>query len=478
MRVALLSVWFFFLLPSLLLPANETKASPSPPPPPYSQSARAKFQAKFTSTCSKYPFVAQFADMMQRPRDRYVIYVFHEAGNGNGGLGDRLGGMITALAFALRFDRQFLVLGDGPFTQAFAPYNSNATAAALNTWASWDWAGWQSDFTANMTYNRHCVNPKPRGTVCALDHDQPFKVVKFRGNRAYLCRWAVKPSLGLQPSLLARLGVSASTDLYEVAGCMLRLAMWPTELLWRTLDVMLAEQLASTSFPATAAPAAQVGFHFRCGDSSFGAGAAKEINGECVYSPTAQWNGTTFFDDISRDSPLDLAACGRQVLAALSSPSASSASLALPAVPVLAYIASDYPPSAAQINQSLHWPHVVAPPGACHVDLQRGNTATAALGCTLSTTAQWLMLSLSDTIVMQSLQTNYQSVYKPKSPETASLPAPPEELGPISAFSRYAAIYALSPDVMRYGLNCTAVNKTVLSRQTMGNWVCDPKMFH
>jgi hypothetical protein len=400
--------------------------------------------------------------------------------------------MITALAFALRTDRQFLILGDKAFTDAFEPYQEVGSPARgkRRTWAAWEWAGWRSEFTSNMTYNRHCVNPKPKATVCALDRDIPaVKVIKFRGNRAYLCRWASKPSLQLAGSLKEALGVDGATDLYEVAGCLLRLAMWPSDKLWAVLDASFQSQLSAFSLSSSSQPLSyQLGFHFRCGDSSFSAAAGKKVNKECVLDPALRWNGTNFADDFSWDSPVDLANCGKRVLEGLHPSSAGKQQQhTAGASSTLVYIASDYPLSGVQINDTLGWPVTIKPPEACHVDLGRSNAAggsaastTAKLDCSLSTTSQWLMLALSDTLVMQALQPNFDvnSPYKPKSPETANLPSPPEELGPISAFSRYAAIYSLSKDGMRYGRNCTAVNKRVLSRQTMGNWICDPKMFH
>jgi hypothetical protein len=464
----------------------------------YSSSALHRFERRFSQTCGRYPFVAKYLEMQRSPRERYVIYVFDEpGGGGGGGLGDRLGGMITALAFALRTDRQFLILGDKAFTDAFEPYQEAGVSRGgkKRTWAAWEWAGWRSEFTSNMTYNRHCVNPKPKATVCALDRDIPaVKVIKFRGNRAYLCRWASKPSLQLAGSLKETLGVDGSTDLYEVAGCLLRLAMWPSDKLWAVLDASFQSQLAA--FSSSPPPTYQLGFHFRCGDSSFSAAAGKRVNKECVLDPALRWNGTSFADDFSWDSPVDLATCGKAVLSGLRPVASDGKGQGRGqgqggALSTLVYIASDYPPSGAQINDTLRWGMTIKPPEACHVDLGKSNAesssspaaaagAATKLDCSLSTTSQWLMLALSDTLVMQALQPNLDvnSPYKPKSPETAHLPTPPEELGPISAFSRYAAVYSLSKDGMRYGRNCTAVNKQVLSRQTMGNWICDPKMFH
>ena len=191
--------------------------------------ARQRFEQKFLETCSKYPFVDQYVNSLKYPRKQYVIFVFHETGmGGNGGLGDRLGGMITALAFALRTNRTFLIVGDRAFEDSFQPFQPSLLLTSNNrgvratgseekkknkeiTWANWDWSGWEKSFATNMTFNKQCVNPKPSNIGCALDKDVPeFQVVKFRGNRAYLCRWSIKPSLKLQDDILKTLGIDLS----------------------------------------------------------------------------------------------------------------------------------------------------------------------------------------------------------------------------------------------------------------------------
>ena len=136
---------------------------------------------------------------------------------------------------------------------------------------------------------------------------------------------------------------------------------------------------------------------------------------------------------------------------------------------VLAYIASDNPVSANQINSTLAWNFTIKPPDACHIDM------AANARCTLTTSLHWFMLSLSDVMVVQALIKSEDSIYTANSPETAHLVD--TELAPISAFSRYAAIYSLSPNSIRYGRGCHQVNTTALSYQTHGNWACDSKLF-
>ena len=442
--------------------------------------ARLRFERRFNETCSKYPFVQQYVENLAAPARRYVIFVFHENGGLNGGLGDRLGGMVSAVAFALRTGRTLLISGDKAFDEAFQPYHPDlllsggrAQKHKQRRWSSWDWAGWRREYAGNLTYLRQCVNPRPTASICHLDRDFPQRVVKYRSNRAFLCRWVIKPAV-YRTSGLARLGITAATDLFEAAGCMLRLAMWPTERLWRALDKSLEPQLrqqqARQGLPAAAAVTTtyQVGFHFRCGDTSFagGAGKGKKKNPECFFDPSVPWKGTNFMDDKSLDSPVDAAACGRKILHGLPAAVQRHA---------MTYIASDNPDSSQQINGTMQWPFVVLPPKGCHVDLH------ASFECTLTTSLHWFMLSLSDQIVMQGLikpEVGAGSLFEDLPPEDGS-PRPTKLLtGAISGFSRFASIYSLAADVTRYGLSCEPIDKGALAKQTQGNWLCNPKQLY
>ncbi len=432
-----------------------------------------KFEKTFRDICLPHPFVSKYQERLMRPRnpdtDQYVIFSFSERNHGhNGGLGDRLGGLITAVAFALRTDRILLIAGDKPFEESFRPYVSKSSSLHERvTYANWEWAGWQPHYHRNMTFNRGCVNPRPRNTPCALDSAvadySSTRVLKHRGNRAYLCRWGIKESLGLSEELHRTLGMTRDSDLYELAGCMLRLVLWPTEAMWATLDQWLEVSVhAVSSGPIRF----QIGLHFRCGDASFGRGVKRDR--QCVFESTDTWKGTSFADDFSLDSPVDEATCGEALLRQHSSVEKKG---------VLAYIASDNADTARQINATLGWDLSIAPTDSCHVDL-----AATSL-CSRMTYVQWFMLALSDQIVMQSLKNNDAvfSPYHEVSSETQALDAHFKQYakqGPISAFSRYASIYALHKDVMRYGLGCGRINKTALSWQTQGNWLCGPKLFY
>lgn len=424
--------------------------------------ARKRFETRFNNTCSKYPFVANYLSNLENPSKRYMIFVFHEAGINNGGLGDRLGGMVSAIAFALRTGRTLLIAGDKAFEESFEPYHPNNNGRYK--WGDWKWSGWKNEFmndTSRILNIRNCVNPRPSAKVCQLDSDFPQKVVKFRSNRAFLCRWVVKPKV-YHNSNLAQLGITNSTDLFEAAGCMLRLAMWPTERLWKALDKSLRSQFLSRSSVTTY----QVGFHFRCGDKSFNKNEkSRPKNPECFFDPTVPWKGTNFMDDKSMDSPLDHAVCGGKILENLPVDLKKNA---------IAYIASDNHDSAQQINTTMNWPFVILPPKVCHVDLE------ASFDCTLTTSLHWFMLSLSDKIVMQGLiqpPIGSGSLFEDLPPKDGS-PRLIQQQGSVSGFSRFAAIYALNSDVTRYGLSCIPGNKIALSKQTQGNWLCNPKQLY
>jgi hypothetical protein len=150
---------------------------------------------------------------------------------------------------------------------------------------------------------------------------------------------------------------------------------------------------------------------------------------------------------------------------------------------VVLYVASDNAASALQINSTASWPAAVVPLTACHVDHAR-HTHSTREQCAVNTFVQWFMLSLSDAVVLQSLlhvdkpEFSIYSEYSAATREAEATFAAVEPGGPISAFSRFAAIYGLHRDSMVYGLTCRAANRTALSWQTRGNWMCDNKLFY
>ena len=102
-----------------------------------------KFENSIQQKCSKYPFFNTFESMIRNPTGDYLIFVYHEHGSGgNGGLGDRLAGMITALAFALRTRRTFLIVGDDSFEKSFRPYFNPSNKTSIDNTLNPSWANW------------------------------------------------------------------------------------------------------------------------------------------------------------------------------------------------------------------------------------------------------------------------------------------------------------------------------------------------
>lgn len=90
---------------------------------------RPRFEKAFTDRCTseKYPFIDRYYKNLENPNNRFVHFVLHEHGLHNGGFGDRIAGLISATAIALRLNRTLLVESGNGFDQLFRPYHPNAT---------------------------------------------------------------------------------------------------------------------------------------------------------------------------------------------------------------------------------------------------------------------------------------------------------------------------------------------------------------
>lgn len=437
---------------------------------------REKFDKKFHQKCGKYPFVEQYkrylSNLSQVPKQdlKYIIFTFHEGKASLGGLGDRLAGLITTIAYAIRYNRVLLIAADNSFEEYFQSYFHYSQGSMLLSWKDWTWSGLSiqgGDFSNYTIKHLHCINPKSSQKICSLENLQfEETIIKIRVNRAYLCRWYVyQDQLKIKSQLLSLFhseeGSSMDNDqddLLEISGCLLRLVMWPTTQLWKDLYTHYFANHVDNKILY------QIGFHFRCGDDSFAKVNSK--SSQCFIESKETWKGTSFYDDISLDSPVDAGACGRRVINEITS--------LIPPDSIFAYIASDNIVSSQQINETLTWTHTIQPSKACHVDFQ----SPIASKCLSNTLLQWFMLSISDMIIMQSLViADLTSTYHDEQKFSSTGELIPPEQGPISAFSRYAAIYGLSSHESRYGITCNQTNSIKLARQTLGNWVCDPKLF-
>eukprot|EP01034_Spumella_vulgaris_P025362 gene25362-31812_t len=188
--------------------------------------------------------------------------------------------------------------------------------------------------------------------------------------------WAVNSLIPANSEVRNAFNITSETNLFETAGCMLRLALAPTD----TIIV-------------------QLGFHYRCGDHNYkGAHLHPEMANhmQCSVKTGVPWNGTHAVDELSMASPVDSGRCGRDRINALTTLATSSSTPQKPPPHVIAYIASDSPESAAQISATLAHPHtVIAPPG-CHIDFD------PSAQCSRDTLLHWFALTLSDFSVFQS----------------------------------------------------------------------------
>lgn len=443
----------------------------------YVQYMKQKYDTKFLATCPHYPFVQQYADLLQTGSERYMVFSFHEPGQkagAGGGWGDRLAGMITAFAYSLRTNRTFIIQGDHALNKLFRPYPFSGASNVTRSWSDRTWTKWEPHFHNDM-HKMSCVNPGRQSTICALDSIDSdvnkHKIIHFTGNRCYLCRW-LKLALPNQESIHSILGIDEKANLYEIAGCLLRLILHPTPALWQEVDAFMR----NITLPGTmlSKQKQQIGVHFRCGDSSFSNAKDSPPNPECVWSASRPWQGTRFADDHTIDSPIDLARCVNQSISRFLNYSGEAVlqqsvpSQSIQSHPVV-FIASDNLQSADQVVGNIAARNILLPREVCHIDHQ------AHHHCTENTLVQWFALSLSDVLITQEMDAQRgDSPYS--DPLAVRATVEREGPAPISAFSRFAAIYGLSSHELRYG-HCKVTDPIALSHYTHGNWMCTPKIF-
>jgi hypothetical protein len=494
--------------------ASEKKSSSAVELNPYTKSLRSRFENAFVDKCQKYPFVKQWENKLEHTGDRYVTFMYHEPGLRNGGLGDRIGGLLNAMGIALRFNRTLLIESQNGFHDLFRPYHSSVVEGSPNysadekyTWnqKNWtDWTNWQKkyvdqdDTEYDMWWCINCV--AWRNKVCAMDDkDVPHPNIKIRGNRSYLCKWASHPDIKAHTEFLdviAPIGVTSydQINMMEVAGCMMRLAMWPTNALWSYVSNVMEKHMGKEKVKVPSI--LQIGAHFRCGDWSY----LKGNDDACIHDE----DGThphTESSYMAAGTPVQIGKCVRDVLnnstrnefkptllsetqiklAKIKDTSTSTSTTdinngvkvkntkrklwytnkkknksrkylrrrllteTLEGAKVV-YIASDNPGSAQQINTTAKHQLTIVSPKGCHVEMD------PSFDCSQLTIGYWLLLSSSDVIVTQTDKTG----------------------SPISAFSRYAAVYGLKGDSLRDAKDCANVKSFYdISRRWTGNWFCD-----
>jgi hypothetical protein len=249
--------------------------------------AQNKFENDFLDKCSKYNFVKNYLRNIQvKVKDeKFVIFVFHEKNFRNGGLGDRLGGLISAFGISLRFNRTFFVQSSNSLHKLFRPYvPTNHSIINYSNFSSFSnfHVGKRSKLNSEYELWQCINNADEYNSECGMERgDVRHKILKIRSNRAYLCKWSKSKLNSLQWEMNNLLGIGKDSDLFEAAGCMLRLALWPTEKLWSAVELMYKHFEKKTIQKKVSKTKSikvkkreekeffQVGMHFRCGDKSY-----------------------------------------------------------------------------------------------------------------------------------------------------------------------------------------------------------------
>ncbi len=224
----------------------------------YSEHLKEKFEKTFSNKCNKYPFVQRYVEKLESPGDRYLIYIYQQKGIFNGGLGDRLSGLISAMAMSIRLNRTLLIKAEKDMGNLFRPYHP-VDIHDMNPKFHWhDWTGWSNynmQYMSNdttMEFNLlDCKNtPLNYLSHCGLnDGDVHQRSILFSGNRCYLCFWDNSINTTANKQMNEILGVNRTSDLYEVAGCLLRLVLWPTDFLFNKVGKLYDD--FENTLPAT-----------------------------------------------------------------------------------------------------------------------------------------------------------------------------------------------------------------------------------
>lgn len=383
---------------------------------------------------------------------RFAVSIFqaNDAKIARKGIGDRFAGILSVFFWALRSGRTFLVQDEiGLISNLFRPVplyvlnkspNSAATYETTLTsspkWGNWSWAGYD--------YGRHgfvnftdCVDAEihPKPTPCKFQYSDSWPdkdVVRISSNRCWLCSWLEDRTSEVYHDMQRLFFFDKhKSNLFEWAGCALRTVLWPTHLMWQRMDQYYDDILRKRD------TLVQIGTHFRCGDNAFSSGYDRSA---CVVEKGKPWKGIRPVTDSTATTPIDLATCARGIL--------EQSNRSRP----IFMVASDSQDSAAQIASTAEWADTIIQPKGCHIADNETST------CGDITLDGWFSLTLSRALVVQSPSDSSQSSY------------------PVSSFSRYALLYGLQLDSVKYGDRCAKkqMNSPVHRglRNTQGNWRC------
>lgn len=466
----------------------------------FTRSVRKKFEERFVDQCMSLPFVHLFVHLQENPTNKFFRFAMTDPWFHIGGLGDRLAGLVNAVALSIRFNRTLLLRSDEALFEYFRPFQYhhllhiprqthsrsveqrahfsavfNHSESDFNVddhdWSNWrEWSGFNEGWIGRKRFEfdlTNCVNDLgSKGDQCSMDGgDLPqFPSILMRSNRCYLCRYFTRRDAAAFNDLLSMLGIFNATNIVledipirRATGCLLRLALWPSEKLWLSIDADFHSQYPQySSVTAHKVPSSerslhaelwQVGLHFRCGDGVLGTSrqstvtTLQEDNTRCVSDmttaifpePLLQWlmkmktnmnmeSSETWIIQVSSDSNF----AAKNLMKSLTALATKWS------MPVLVNI-SGLPP--------------------CHIDHNR------SAECLTSTLREWFQLSHSSLFLGQSLSVGAQTGYS-------------------SAFVRFAAMYALLPTSNYsavFNNNISAPTQQIEDAvywKTHGNWFC------
>lgn len=439
---------------------------------PSTEYLKQQFESNFHAQCDKYAFVQTWYRNLESPSDRFFVFVYSEHGLRNGGFGDRYGGIVSAVASSLRFNRTLLIESSNGFDRLFQPYYYNPTgkkklsdfrhAYVKSNWTSWTKYNISLSNNDNTEYDLWmCISNPSTMDKCGLDNgDVTHPIIKLRGNRAFMCKWCAKKDSMAQREM-KKLGLCTEDEhenMWEEAGCMTRLAMWPTDTLWEEVEkelVIMAKKATINSTKLDEIQLSQadvsgdrinyinfttrIGVHFRCGDIAFT--HPEKAHTSCIV------NAQNKIELGRWGSPVDIGQCAMQLYKNLTSDGHAALIRRLHQhhdKSVLLLVTSDYPGSSDQMQEYASFPITYIAPDSCHIE----RDATEI--CNTNTVVYWFILSLSDIIITQT-----------------------DNHTPTSGYSRSAVIYGLKNNSVRSGLQCAStLPHATLSKKQSGNWIC------
>ena len=258
-----------------------------------------------------------------------------------------------------------------------------------------------------------CINCGGKtNAACGMDWSTNVEQhsILLRGNRAYICKWATHPDLPAHQQLIDNgFDLSINGDLFEQAACLLRLVMWPTDLLWDNVREEIRKEIIEAMNGGDPLPTVddftsfRIGAHFRCGDYSYI--KADSYTDACVHDV----DGSHPHDEspyMRFGTPWHIGRCANAVIQNYTTEhdhhhtkrhlrKRSFDIRKLVESKIHLYIASDSHSASVQINTAANYSKSAISPHGCHVEMDQSE------GCQAETIVFWLLLALSDVMITQ-----------------------------------------------------------------------------